>query len=341
MYPTTEYRKLKLKEFLSKWSLRKIENLTLRQYALGNQNTKQTYSYWLEEETSELGGIGGFGGGGAFRFGVYYQKNPRAYPKKSPFISKNGYGYKRDLGDTPYKAFNKIHKLIIKIIKYAQQGNFKKIDELENEGLFYTVVWKIAYLYSNERINPFFSLSLLRFVAKHLRMKNVDEAARSEMHLYISKHRPRTQSLNDFSVEMWKLYSKGHKRKNISDDDPALEGNKFPEGKEGRKIKKAFKEHLVRERDTKFRNKYRKLMKHVINCPGCSLDANKKYNLKNPNRFLEMHHIEPLKHRKKSSITTVNDVILLCPSCHRAIHRMMSENDERKISLVDFRRRLN
>lgn len=339
MAETVEYRKSKLKDFLKKWSLSKIQTLQLKEYVLGGKNTANTFSYWLEEETSSLGGIGGIGGGGAFRFGVYIQKNPNKYGRKSQFIAKGGYAWKKGLGDTPNEAFIKIRNEIISIIKNTQQ---KKYDKIDVAGcVFPTVRWKIAYLYSQGNLSPFFSLSLLKNVAKHLGMQVSRVTTRAELQSYITKHRFKIYpglDVFEFSDIMWKKYS-NKKKKQIPDSDPAIEGNKYPEGNEGEKVKKEMKEHLVRERDSKFRNEYRKLKRHVVDCPACSINANKKYKLKSPNRFLEMHHIEPLRHRKKASKTTIADVTLLCPNCHRAIHRMMIEDKLKTISTKDFVKR--
>jgi len=332
MQPTNEYRASKLREFLKEWNIKRIKNLTLKEYALGGKYSENTLSYWIEEETSDLGGIGGFGGGGAFRFGVYIQKNIRKYKKRTPFISHEGYAWKRDLGNSPREAFNKVKRVILEIISYSKKRQYYKIDNLEKSGLFYTVVWKIAYLYSNEKLNPFFSQSLLKFVSKHLKMKNIDSATISQMQTYISKNRPKGQSLNDFSVEMWQSYNKSRKRIRVPNVDPELYGF---EGEKKQKLRK----HLSKERDAKFRNAYRKKYSYIVDCPVCKINAKNKYKLTKPNRFLEMHHIEPLKYVDKPRKITESDVSLLCPNCHRAIHRMMSENDEKTISIMDFKKR--
>jgi predicted HNH restriction endonuclease len=120
--------------------------------------------------------------------------------------------------------------------------------------------------------------------------------------------------------------------KNVSNSDPAIEGF------EGNL--KNGKAHLVKERDNSFRNRYRTAYSHIVKCPACKIDPKKKYRLKNPNRFLELHHIVPLKYINKKIKITAGDVTLLCPNCHRAIHRLMSTENKKTISLQDFKNRL-
>lgn len=131
----------------------------------------------------------------------------------------------------------------------------------------------------------------------------------------------------------FKIVNQLSKKKTFAIEDPAIEGY------EGKK-KKKIKEHLVKERDAKFRNQFRKKYSHIINCTACAINANKKYKLNKPNRFLEMHHIEPLKYKKRAGKITEKDVVLLCPNCHRAIHRLMSENFIKTISVSDFKKSL-
>jgi len=108
-------------------------------------------------------------------------------------------------------------------------------------------------------------------------------------------------------------------------------------GYEG-EIKKQLKEHKVRERDVKFSRDYRNRHRKVKSCPACSFNANPFYGLSDANSILEIHHIVPLKHFTKRKKTKESDVTFLCPNCHRAIHRLMSENEKKTISLKEFKK---
>ena len=53
----------------------------------------------------------------------------------------------------------------------------------------------------------------------------------------------------------------------------------------------------------------------------CLIDTQKKYPL--TERVLELHHLLPLSSgtRVSSEGTSLADLVAVCPTCHRAIHR--------------------
>ncbi len=56
-------------EFVRRFPKEGLRDLTLEQYALGHEGTRESFCYWLERETRYLGSILG---GSAAKFGVYY-----------------------------------------------------------------------------------------------------------------------------------------------------------------------------------------------------------------------------------------------------------------------------
>lgn len=106
-------------------------------------------------------------------------------------------------------------------------------------------------------------------------------------------------------------------------------------GYEG-ETKRQLKIHKIKERDRTFNKKYRNIYRNITYCPACSFNAKMKYGLNDKNSLLELHHIVPLKNAKRKKKTRENDVSLLCPNCHRAIHKFMSINQLKTISINDF-----
>jgi predicted HNH restriction endonuclease len=102
--------------------------------------------------------------------------------------------------------------------------------------------------------------------------------------------------------------------------------------------KESLEKHLMRERDTIFRNKYRDLNRYILNCSTCGLMAKNVFGLNQSNSFLELHRIEPLKNKKGSSKKTSKEATLLCPNCHKAIHRMMIANKEATIKIEELKK---
>ena len=54
-------------------------------------------------------------------------------------------------------------------------------------------------------------------------------------------------------------------------------------------------------------------------CDVCRLDFSVKYGVK----YIEAHHKDPLKNAMSSKKTSLKDLVLLCPNCHRAVHAYM------------------
>ena len=103
-------------------------------------------------------------------------------------------------------------------------------------------------------------------------------------------------------------------------------------------VKTELKWHKKRERDKNFVNKYKLKYSNIKRCPACNLDIMKEYAIR-PIEVLELHHIAPLSQNKtdRNRKLTEDDVVLLCPTCHRVIHKLMRESQSNKITLEEFK----
>lgn len=109
----------------------------------------------------------------------------------------------------------------------------------------------------------------------------------------------------------WKLNLSKEFNSNID-----LDGE-YPEGK------MAERKHIFRERDSKvvqlakqnFKNKHGRLF-----CQACEFDFEKEYGEIGVD-FIEAHHSLPLSEMKDGHITKIDDFAMLCPNCHRMIHK--------------------
>ena len=87
---------------------------------------------------------------------------------------------------------------------------------------------------------------------------------------------------------------------------------------EGSKVKKT---HIVIERNSKLRTLFFDRKPTTI-CDACSMDTKKKYPW--VERVLDLHHILPLSSGTRVDSRTgtmLDDLVSVCPTCHRAIHR--------------------
>ena len=87
--------------------------------------------------------------------------------------------------------------------------------------------------------------------------------------------------------------------------------------------------HRMRERDSSLRKEF---LAHFLRARGrlrcelCGLDPEKKYQKVGEN-LLEVHHTIPLHKLPEDVITKLTDLILVCPSCHRALHKGDAEKN--------------
>ena len=84
---------------------------------------------------------------------------------------------------------------------------------------------------------------------------------------------------------------------------------------------KSKQSHIVIERNSKLRKQYFQINPNGI-CQACSLDTSTKYPW--TERILDLHHILPLSSGTRVDAqtgTSLEDLVAVCPTCHRAIHR--------------------
>ncbi|EGK8211687.1 AAA domain-containing protein [Campylobacter coli] len=155
----------KFLEFQRIWSLEKVRNMTLEEYANLKSENPNYYCYWLDVSLQEYGG---FGGPDAGKFGIYCYRNP---PKKNDYLYDDKYAWKENLGNTKEEVFEKVKKEIIKVIEYSQDNNLKCIDkEISDEILPFGLKWKIAFHYQNPddiRIVNIYTKDVLEAICKN------------------------------------------------------------------------------------------------------------------------------------------------------------------------------
>lgn len=147
-------------EFLFQFPLEKIRNMKLDEYT--NLNRENSFCYWLESKTVELGSIWG---GSSYKFGIYrYDKRP---DNPSVVVSDEEYAwYKKYNASNRDEAFDIVLKAIVTIAESALSGN---LEAIEDENTFGNVIkWKIAFLYANEMLLPIYKRDMLEKAASKL-----------------------------------------------------------------------------------------------------------------------------------------------------------------------------
>ena len=171
-----------LQDFLHTFPLDSLQGMTLEQYT--NLNKKDSFCYWLESRTYELGSIWG---GSSYKFGIYeYRIKTNIHNTK--FISDEKYAwYARYNMPTAQEAFEVVKNAIIKIATNARNGNFEVIDSITELGEGYR--WKIAYLYSNNQLVPIYKKDMLVELATHFGLTGAKAMPTSKIQTFLMQQK--------------------------------------------------------------------------------------------------------------------------------------------------------
>jgi len=194
-----------LDEFLDRWTIENVQNLTLQEYVgLGN---KDTFCQWVETKTRMLGSIKGLT---SIKFGIYERKDPTKKPKN--YKNDDKYSWLQGYGDSRKTAFENTKRDIIKIIELSEVGKFYKIDSILLPDLF---KWKVAFLYSNERLIPIYKRDVLFKIANHFGLKTDRNTTISEIQNSMMLNKPAYLNVYEFMRQLYDQFGENEDKKEI------------------------------------------------------------------------------------------------------------------------------
>ena len=199
-----------LKEFLDKWTLKRVKAMTLSEYnQLGNTDT---FCYWVEHKTKKIANISG--PSTSFKFEIFEREDKNKFYNTTDFNRDNVYSWRSRAGNTRKEAFNKTKADIIRVIKSSLKGDFRDIDskEIHLSPLFR---WKIAFLYSNKKILAISDKIAVKWLAKQFGMPNYRNARLSSAHTFVMTQIPRKNFWKENEL-MWEMYRKFKKNEQSS-----------------------------------------------------------------------------------------------------------------------------
>ena len=186
-------------QFLKRFPIEDLGKMTLEEYT--NLNRDNSFCYWLESKTQELGSIWG---GSSYKFGIYrYEKRP---DNPTVVVPDDKYAwYKKYNASNKEEAFKVVLNSIIGIAESAQKGDFQAIEE---DSTFGNVVkWKIAFLYANEMLLPFYKREILEKIASEYGYSNPSKAKIYELQHFLMEQKG-DKDLYDFSDELLSIMNK-------------------------------------------------------------------------------------------------------------------------------------
>lgn len=186
-------------EFLSKWPLEKLEQMTLEEYT--NAGSKESFTYWIEAKLENLGSIWG---GSAFKFGVYARKNTEQRENNNRVTYSDTHGWYTALGNSVEEAYAKVKNYVIQVATYARTGQLEQIDRIKELGDAYK--WKIAFHYQNRQspsiIDVFTEAALRNFA--HITEVNIPL---SGLQKAVMLKKPQGMGILEFGKLVWNTWS--------------------------------------------------------------------------------------------------------------------------------------
>ena len=155
-----------IEQFLTNFPQGGIANWKLVDYT-GIKEDRQDFTYLIEWKLDDYGGIKG---GSSYKFGIYQCNEKPDERNGYKFVEENGniYAWATKYGDTKDEAFEQIKKRIQKIVQAASEVNGVGFDTIEKIDLGDAYKWKIAFLYSKNRLVPVYQKTALITAAKRL-----------------------------------------------------------------------------------------------------------------------------------------------------------------------------
>lgn len=233
----------KRREFVKEFSIKRLPNLKIDEYVVGNKNETgdESFCYWIETKLIELGKIKG-GTTADRKFGVYYGS------RKNDPIRKYRTIKKWSTENDPFEAFEKIRVELVKLVDAGQKKSYKEIDANQISTMFkgkilasyfpkdYLTIFSEKHLdyflqilpieYDSSTIKSFTDKQkiLLSFKNGHIIMKNWDNSVFSKFlyHSYnprdsafnVERHFNQTAEYIDFEYKSGQSRkSKGHGKK--------------------------------------------------------------------------------------------------------------------------------
>lgn len=183
--------------FCAEFPLGILNAMSIDRYT--NLNKKDSFCYWLEAVTFDLGSIWG---GSSYKFGIYKYN---VIPKRNDnnYIHDEEYAWLAKYGKSKEEAFENIKKIICQVANAANSGNLQEIDNLDLGDAF---KWKIAFLYSNKSIVSVFNPAMLRIAAESKGLNDVKSKKVSDLQQFLLNLRGDTD-IFEYSRELWEIAS--------------------------------------------------------------------------------------------------------------------------------------
>ena len=181
-------------EFLKMWPIERLKTMSLEEYT--NLDKEDSFCYWLEVKTTDLGSVWG---GSAYKFGIFKRKDLSSDNYNDKRKSDGEYAWYGKYGDSRGKVFEKVRSIIVDIATNSQQNELKNIEDID---LGDAVKWKIAFLYGDFNVINVFTHYGLKTIAEYFGYEGNDRSYVTLNEFVLSQKGDKDYF--DFAKELWK-----------------------------------------------------------------------------------------------------------------------------------------
>ncbi|MGB3464828.1 MAG: hypothetical protein WBA74_06150, partial [Cyclobacteriaceae bacterium] len=182
-------------DFLETWPVERVKKMQLEEYT--NLKRNDSFCYWLEARTYELGSIWG---GSSYKFGIYKRNNLNSTDSRSGYKTDGEYGWVGKFGDTRDEAFENVKDQIIQVVEAAKEN---RLQEVNTANLGASFKWKIAALY-HESIPLIYKPRAINSLLDHF---NLAADVSSDKYQLLSEEKGKNETIIELSERLWGIYA--------------------------------------------------------------------------------------------------------------------------------------
>ena len=187
-------------EFQEMWPIEKLKTMTLEEYT---NLEKNSFTYWIERETRE---VGGSGVGSSFSFRIYRRSNKSTVYTRENRMTDGDYCWFTELGDKPEIVFPKVRDLVIDVVEASVEGDYQKVMDVEYGKFGKALQWKIAFLYNPDRFLPIYQIDVIQRACQALGFK-VEDSTLAQQYEFLYSTKPSDINTIDYANFLFKEYS--------------------------------------------------------------------------------------------------------------------------------------
>lgn len=208
-------------QFQKAFPIESLKDMPLEKYT--NLNRDDSFCYWLESKTYNLGSIWG---GTSFKFGIYMFLKP---PSNSVFemqMDDKYAWYAKYNKDTAIEAFHFVRNAVVAIAEYARKGELEAIDKIDTFGDVFK--WKIAFMYADESLVPIYKRDMLELVSEKLGLDNPKSKSIPDIQRFLMAKKG-DKDLYEFYEELLNILSISEVKENeqLYNKQKKLDGDKM------------------------------------------------------------------------------------------------------------------